>query len=167
MNDAAEAALQRIDASRAALRAELIKLRSPRNDSRDAQLPSAAWWEQFPALRTMSRALRLWWRRHPARPVVDIASEAGAQAIAPIVRTHPVGAIVLSMAVGAAMVVWRPWRSRLTAAVWAGLGAQLTSGLARSLVSTDTLTALMQGLRRPGASASAPTTHEPARTTPS
>jgi len=74
---------------------------------------------------------------------------AGAQALCPLVRQHPVGAMVLSMLAGAAMVAWRPWRSRLSAAVWAGLGTQLMSGLARALVSTDTLSALLHGLRTP------------------
>jgi hypothetical protein len=145
-----EAALHRLQASRASIDAELKKLRGF-TDSDAAAAPDASagssppTWSTAaaPWLGTVSRALRLWWRRHPARPVVDIAADAGALALKPLVRTHPVASLSLAMAAGAAMVVWRPWRSRLSAAVWAGLGAQLTAGLVRSVLNPGTLATLL------------------------
>lgn len=163
MDSSAATALQRIEASRASIRAELARLRDPVDDHGDKPGDAAAWWLRFPLVRTTMRALRLWWRRHPARPAVDIASEAGAQALAPLVRSHPVGAVALAMLAGAAMVAWRPWRSRLSAAVWGSAVATLTSGLARALVSTDTLAALAQGLR---SRAPAPQDHAPGSVPP-
>jgi hypothetical protein len=147
MDTAAAAALQRIEASRALIRAELARRREPADAAGDGPA-GAAWWMRFPLVRTTMRALRLWWRRHPAQPVLDIAADAGSRALAPLVRSHPVGAVVLAMLAGAAMVAWRPWRSRLSAAVWASAAATLTSGLTQALINTDTLAALMQGLRR-------------------
>jgi hypothetical protein len=46
------------------------------------------------------------------------------------------------------MVVWRPWRSRVTAALWAGLGAQLTAGLVKSVLHPGTLSALLGSVSR-------------------
>lgn len=138
-----ESAQQRLEASRASIHAELTKMRSPDEALPQSGGPSAGSLFSMPLFATATRALRLWWRRHPARPVVDIASDAGAQALKPLVRTHPVASMALAMAAGAAMVVWRPWRSRVTAAVWAGLGAQLTSGLVSSVLNPGTLSALL------------------------
>ncbi len=156
-SSSSDAALQRLAASRATIDAELRKLQGPPIED-EAAAPAldegrapglvsavASWFE------TLSRGLRLWWRRHPARPVVEIAADAGALALKPLVRTHPVAAVSLAMAAGAAMVVWRPWRSRVTAAVWAGLGAQLTAGLVRSVLNPGTLLALLGNLPRPPA----------------
>jgi hypothetical protein len=162
-----EGALQRLQASRASIDAELKKLQGFTDDDEPAPAADTAspppWAAAAPWFDTLSRALRLWWRRHPARPVVAIASDVGAQALKPLVRTHPVASLSLAMAAGAAMVVWRPWRSRLTAAVWAGLGAQLTAGLVRTVLNPGTLSALFGSLpQRPAAPAeSIPPTSPP------
>jgi hypothetical protein len=150
-------ALQRLEASRASIDAELMKMQSPDEPAPRTGGPSSGWPFAMPLFDTATRALRLWWRRHPARPVVDIASDAGAQALEPLVRTHPLAAVALAMAAGAAMVVWRPWRSRVTAAVWAGLGAQLTAGLVKSMLNPGTLSALLGSLAsRPSSNTQAP-----------
>jgi hypothetical protein len=149
-----DAALQRLQASRAAIDAELMKLgyidptAGPAADDHVASSsPSAPWpAAALPWFATLTRAVRLWWRRHPARPVLDVASNIGAQALKPVVRTHPVASLSLALAAGAAMVIWRPWRSRLSAAVWAGLGAQLTAGLVRTVLNPGTLAALLGSL---------------------
>jgi hypothetical protein len=151
-----EAALHRLQASRASIDAELRKLRGLPDDDDDpaagrsgaSSTASPPAWSAAaaPWLATVTRALRLWWRRHPARPVLDIASDAGTLALTPLVRTHPIASLSLAMAAGAAMVFWRPWRSRLSAAVWAGLGAQLTAGLVRTVLNPGTLGALLGSL---------------------
>jgi hypothetical protein len=160
-----ESALQRLQASRASIDAELKKLQGVTDEAAPASSASTPppWAAAVPWLDTLTRALRLWWHRHPARPVLDIASDAGALALKPLVRTHPVASLSLAMAAGAAMVVWRPWRSRLTAAVWAGLGAQLTAGLVRTVLNPGTLLALFGGPpQRPAAPAeSSPPTSPP------
>jgi hypothetical protein len=157
-----EGALHRLQASRASIDAELMKLQGFTDDAQPSaggsSSPSPSWSAAAaPWFGTLSRALRLWWRRHPARPVLDIAADAGALALTPLVRTHPVASLSLAMAVGAAMVVWRPWRSRLSAAVWAGLGAQLTAGLVRTVLNPGTLASLLGSL--PQRPAPPPPTH--------
>jgi hypothetical protein len=146
---ASQTALQRLEASRASIHAELTKLQ-PRVDVPSATDASAspAWATALPWFDAARRALHLWWRRHPARPVVDIAADAGSLALEPLVRTHPLASVGLAMAAGAAMVVWRPWRSRVTAALWAGLGAQLTAGLVKSVLHPGTLSALLGSVSR-------------------
>lgn len=151
-----QGALQRLEASRASLQAELRQYQPAQDTTGAAGTPAPAWSTALPWLDTARRALRLWWRRHPARPVVDIAADAGEQALVPLVRLHPRASLALAMAAGAAMVVWRPWRSRVTAAVWAGLGAQLTAGLVKNILHPGTLSALLGGLAR-GPSSNPPT----------
>jgi len=150
-------ALQRLEASRAAIRAELVDLQAPADTSAAGDAAAPAWLTALPLFDTVTRALRLWWRRHPARPVVEVASDAGERALQPLVRKHPLASVALAMAAGAAMVVWRPWRSRVTAAVWAGLGAQLTAGLVKSLLHPGTLSALLGSVsRRPSSNTGTP-----------
>lgn len=155
-NATSQNALQRLEASRAALQAELRQFQPAEDTPAASGASSPAWATAMPWFDTARRALRLWWRRHPAKPVVDIAAHAGEQALVPLVRTHPLAAVALAMAAGAAMVVWRPWRSRVTAAVWAGLGAQLTSGLVRSVLHPGTLSALLGSWARPASTSTSP-----------
>jgi hypothetical protein len=153
MSAHSDAALHRLQASRASIDAELRKLQgftdedmtAPSADATSSS-PSGHSTAALPWYGTLMRAVRLWWRRHPARPVLEIASSAGSHALKPLVRTHPVASLSLAMAAGAVMVVWRPWRSRLTAAVWAGLTAQLTAGLVRTVLNPGTLVALLGSL---------------------
>jgi hypothetical protein len=145
---ASQSALQRLEASRASLQAELRHYQPAQDTPAAAGVLPPTWSSALPWFETARRALRLWWRRHPARPVVDIAADAGEQALVPLVRLHPLASVALAMAAGAAMVVWRPWRSRVTAAVWAGLSAQLTAGLVKSILHPGTLSALLGGLAR-------------------
>ena len=145
-----DSAVQRLQASRASIETELRKIDGrddddPRSPGASPSPGSGAKPAVFDGVR---RALRLWWRRHPARPVLDIASDAGTLALKPLVRMHPLASVAIAMAAGAVMVIWRPWRSRVSAAVWAGLGAQLTSGLVRSVLNPGTLAALLGGLSR-------------------
>lgn len=60
--------------------------------------------------------LRLWWHRHPLKLALDV--------IAPLLkqqaRRHPVGLLTLAAAVGAALVVLRPWRA-MPLAAWVTL----------------------------------------------
>jgi hypothetical protein len=159
-----DAALQRLQASRAAIDAELMKLgfidqTSLPTDGSAPASPAPAWSAAaLPWFGTLTRAVRLWWRRHPARPVLDVASSVGAQALRPIVRTHPAASLSLAMVAGAAMVIWRPWRSRLSAAVWAGLGAQLTAGLVRTVLNPGTLASLLGSLPQQHRPAAPPAT---------
>ena len=163
-----EPALQRLQASRASIAAELRKLGGDDDDgpsAHRASTPGSV--AASPLFGGVLRGLRLWWRRHPARPFAAMACDAGNLALKPLVRTHPVASLSIAMAAGAAMVVWKPWRSRVSAAVWAGLGAQLTSGLVRSVLNPGTLTALLDGLSRTPAQEPAANTDPSPSTAPS
>ena len=163
-----EPALHRLQASRASIEAELRKIDGRDDDAPSARASSSPLSGATPALFSgVLRASRLWWRRHPARPVLNIASDAGALALKPLVRRHPLASVSIAMVAGAAMVVWKPWRSRVSAAVWAGLGAQLTSGLVRSVLNPGTLAALLGGLSRSHSQPTAPHKEPSPSTTPS
>lgn len=162
-----DSALQRLQASRASIEAELRKL-DGRDDDRPSTHPSSTRGSGAtpPLFGGVLRALRLWWRRHPARPVLNMASDAGNEALKPLVRTHPVASLSIAMAAGAAMVIWKPWRSRFSAAAWAALGAQLTSGLVKSVLNPGTLAALLGSLPRAPAQPPASNTEPSPSTTP-
>lgn len=142
-----DTAAQRLAASRAAIDAELRKLQGDgdEGDTAPAQpgQASAGTSTSAPWFGTVSRDVRLWWRRHPARPVLEMASDAGALVFKPVVRKHPLAALSMALVAGAALVALRPWRSRVTAVVWAALSAQLTAGLVRSVLNPATLMTLL------------------------
>lgn len=60
--------------------------------------------------------LRAWWHRHPLKLLLDV--------IAPVMkqqaRRHPSGLLALAAALGAALVLLRPWRA-LPLAAWVAL----------------------------------------------
>lgn len=63
-----------------------------------------------PAGRLLLDMGRLWWARQPARVMLQVAGSAVELALQPIARRHPVRLVLCAAAVGASLVVLRPWR---------------------------------------------------------
>ena len=55
-------------------------------------------------------ALGGWWRSQPWHSATEIAGRAVLAEVAPLVRRHPLLAVALGAAAGAALVAARPWR---------------------------------------------------------
>ncbi|MCG2592085.1 hypothetical protein LZ009_04750 [Ramlibacter sp. XY19] len=83
----------------------------------------------------MRRAVRTWWRYHPAHMVVDLAS--------PLMRSYaqrrPVQLLAISAAAGAALTLARPWKliSLGTLAVAVLKSSQLSSLLMAAMSAAD------------------------------
>jgi hypothetical protein len=54
----------------------------------------------------VARAVRTWWRHHPVSMAVDVATPV----VGRYAKSHPFKLLGVAAAVGAAMVVIRPWR---------------------------------------------------------
>lgn len=123
-----DAALAGLAASRARLRAGLMPPINPPAPLLDAQgrpqtggWPSslAAWWRRgrralraWPVADLAAGLLQDWWQRHPWRGSSEQLAESARQAVLPLVRRHPLSALLAATALGAALVATRPWRWR-------------------------------------------------------
>lgn len=65
---------------------------------------------QWPLARTALDALGGYWSVHPLRANSEAALAEVEQVVAPVVRRHPVTAVVLAAGAGALLVGLRPWR---------------------------------------------------------
>lgn len=98
-------------------------------DDDDPQDGGAGWFGH------MRRAVRTWWRYHPAHMVVDLAS--------PLMRSYarrrPVQLLAISAAAGAALTFARPWKliSLGTLAVALLKSSQLSSLLMAAMSAAD------------------------------
>ena len=105
-----------------------------------------AWLDGFksvPGLSIVADLLNGWWSQHPLRAPTQLAGEALGALVQPIAKRHPLGLVLGAAALGALIVVSRPWRwLRRTPAPPAGLLPQLTS-LVKSLTSPLTLMTLV------------------------
>lgn len=100
-SDARAAALARLEASRAHLRAALVPTDAP---SHDAPM-------QAPA-RLLRHALRRWWRHQPWAAALRVGGTELRDAIVPVLRQHPLTSLAAAAALGAALVLTRQalWR---------------------------------------------------------
>ena len=183
-----DAALARLAASRARLRAEL----SPPPDGAPGRFDGqgqaqagrwptslAALWRRgrralqaWPVADLAAALLQDWWQRHPWRGTAEELAEAARHAVLPLVRRHPLSALLGATALGALLVVARAWR-------WPALrparpaparsaGHWLAAQLAKPAVQTALLSALMLVVKQwsnPGA-ASASSARAPASASP-
>lgn len=120
-NERVDAALARLAASREHLRHELLP---PPRDAHGtgadgASLPrraQALWrWarRQFagsPVLGMAMQAAQGWWHAHPWRSTGELVVQELHANAAPLIRRHPLGAILAAAGLGAALVIWKPWR---------------------------------------------------------
>ncbi|MCA0174744.1 MAG: hypothetical protein LCH73_00390 [Proteobacteria bacterium] len=65
---------------------------------------------QWPLVRTALDALGGYWSAHPLRASSEATLAEVEQAVAPVVRRHPVTAVAVAAGAGALLVALRPWR---------------------------------------------------------
>lgn len=158
-----DAALARLAASRARLRAELCPPVEAGPGRVDAQgRPQASRWPQsagalwrrarralqaWPVADLAAGLLQDWWQRHPWRRPGEELAEAARHVVLPLVRRHPLSALLGAAAVGALLVAARAWRwpalRRARPAAAQGVGHWLATQLANPAVQTALLSALM------------------------
>ena len=169
-----EAALGRLMASRARI-AGLLLPAPPQDRDAAAADPGAqgAWaaprrwraqwrlWKRqgplAPVLMAIEHGLGSWWRRHPWHDTATVVGEMGAATVRPLIRRHPMAAIGLGAAVGAALAWSQPWRWR-PLRVHATRGTRQAFGWALGQLSQPAVQMLIAGLLLSKASPAAPTT---------
>ena len=115
------AAIQRLAASRLRLRRQLLPHADA--DAGGPQKPFSiprrlrALWRTLrrglhgsPVATVALTALQEWWQGHPWRATGELVAEELHATLTPVVRRHPVAAMVLSGAIGLAIVKGKPWR---------------------------------------------------------
>ena len=119
---ATERALARLEASRVVLRRTLVP---------EPELPDSAGaaprrlhallrfvrrrWAHSILAGAVVEGLQHWWMRHPWRPPAEAAFGELERTAGPVLRRHPLAAVAVAAALGAAVVVARPWRWPLVA----------------------------------------------------
>lgn len=162
---ALDAALARLADSRARLRAELSPPADTGAGRVDAQgQPQAGGWphslaglwrrgrralQAWPVADLAAGLLQDWWQRHPWRSSAEALAETARHAVLPLVRRHPLSALLGAAAIGALLVVARAWRwpalrpARPAPAPAQSGGHWLAAQLANPAVQTALLSALM------------------------
>lgn len=95
-------------------------------------MPWLASLKSLPIAGIVIDALSGWWAQHPLRIAVVVGSSAAEVLARPIAERNPLGLVLGSAVLGAAVVWSRPWRWLLKPALFAGLTQRLlSSALAR------------------------------------
>lgn len=190
-----DTALAGLAASRARLRAGLMPpveaaatLLDAQGRPRSSGWPASlsAWWRRgrralraWPVADLAAGLLQDWWQRHPWHGTGAQLAESVRQAVLPLVRSHPLSALLGATVLGAALVAARPWRwqalrparpaARAGARHW--LAAQLANpALQTALLSTVMLIVKQLSeaqARRPAAPATPPPSSAPSAAPPS
>ncbi len=93
-----------------------------------ATAPSRSAWQ------TVRRALRVWWYNHPAQ----LALELGKPVLSKYAQEKPLQLLGISAAVGAAIIVLKPWRLvSVTSLAMTAIKSSQVSGVLLSLLTTQ------------------------------
>ena len=122
--DRVAAALARMQASRARLRTALVPPAAAGGGSGGhggsgfsvSNIARLLWrqvrggFRKSPSLDLVAQTVQTWWRRQPWHSAASLAGGEVQQMVVPMVRSHPWRAVAVAAAVGAAVVVAKPWR---------------------------------------------------------
>ena len=118
-------ALERLNASRLQLRQALIPAAARNYDEPEGDRESGAALprrmrvfvrslrqriRRSPVATTLLASVQTWWWQHPWREPIHATTAELRRNVGPVVKRHPVAAVLLAGAAGAALVAWRPWR---------------------------------------------------------
>jgi len=86
--------------------------------------PDASDWfgtlKDLPGSGLLFDSLQNWWMKQPLQVVIQLASQAIRLLLQPLVQRHPYRLVAIAAAVGAVVVLVRPWRWISVAALLAG-----------------------------------------------
>jgi len=156
-----EDALQRLIESRARLSRLLLPPPPAAGDAHAGNGGAASWmtprrwraqWRLWtrrgplaPVLLAVEHGLGGWWKRNPWRGTATVIGEIGAANVRPLIRRHPLAAIGLGAAAGAALAWSQPWRWRVLR-VHAARSTRQAMGWAVGQLSQPAVQLLLAGL---------------------
>jgi len=120
-----ELALQALQASRAALRGQMLPAPQASGSAAQSGLPGLAgtslpwlqWLRQlkrqvrrWPVATLATQAVQRWWRQQPWRDTGELLAGGLVAQAQPLVRKYPVASVAVAAGLGAALVAARPWR---------------------------------------------------------
>jgi hypothetical protein len=96
----------------------------------------------MPVVGVIIDVLTGWWSSHPLQPVAALAHGVVRDTVAPMARKHPFAIVAGAFVVGVVLVRFRPWRSLLKPALFAGLATQIVSRVIASIPMESVLEAM-------------------------
>jgi hypothetical protein len=120
---------------------------------------------QLPGVAVVLDAVESWWSRHPLHTAATVAAEASRRLAEPIAERNPLMLMAGAFAIGALLIVARPWRWILRPVVFAGLIPAIATRAIRGL-SVNTLADLFTWYSAPSKRSSAAASRDPPDTTP-
>ena len=131
-------AVDRLSVSRTNLRQALIPPPHARDTGGGAARPTLGRWldhlARTPAVSVLIDGMRRWWAKQPVRLALLLADDAAETLMQPVVQKHPYRLVLGAAAMGALLVLSRPWRWLPRAALTSGLGSALMAGLLPTLI---------------------------------
>jgi hypothetical protein len=160
-DDNEPSAADRLELSRARLRLALLEIAHPAPKASlldqlpgmtDLKTKAMHWLSTLPGAALVLDSLDSWWQQHPLRTAGAVAREAGEQVLAPVARRNPYAFVLGAAALGAVVVLTKPWRWLLRPALFVGLVPQIASHAMRRMP-IDTWIRMASSLtaRKPGA----------------
>ena len=155
-------AAQRIELSRARLRAAMSPRAAPTGRTDDGQ---ASWMQRLrrlPVIALVLESLDAWWTNHPLHAAGQVAGQASSAVVRPVAQRHPWALVLTAGAVGALLMWSRPWRWALRPALLAGLAPQFASRVVANLPIESWMTLLSASMAQPaGTTVSSPSPSNP------
>jgi len=157
-------AIERLEASRARLRAAMQPPAPQRTSAPGQKRRSIAWdWldslAEIPTVAVIVDAVSAWWSRHPLHTVSLVAREAAQTVAAPLAKQNPLGYAVAGLIAGAVFMRLRGWRWLAKPALFAGLMPHVASRVIAHLPLESWLSVL-NGMVTPRPSSHSDSRHE-------
>lgn len=180
-----ELAMQRLAESRAAMQREMSGPHRARDLLGDHGLALTGRWcgrlaalwrftrlhaRRQPVLATVVTAAEQWWQHHPWRAPSELALLELRSQLMPCIRNHPWRSMAVAAAAGAALSLWRPWRTPWISQILSLSRGRVTRWLVaefKRLPLQALLARVLLATAAPGESraTTAPQVHSPARPT--
>lgn len=105
--------LSRLALSRGRLRQALQELQAAQEPAAAAHSGRPAWWEALraePGTRVLLDTLAAWWAQQPWHKATAMLAESAKHLLRPMAQRNPVALVVGAATIGAALVLFKPWR---------------------------------------------------------
>lgn len=126
----------RLALSRSRLSLALHQLQAVHGPAEAPHTPRSAWWKALraePGTRVLLDTLAAWWTRQPWHQTTTLLAESANQLLRPVARRNPIALVLGAAALGAAIVLLKPWRWISAPALATGLLPQLMTRMLSQL----------------------------------